>query len=149
MTVKPPLAELSAAQVEIMEIIWQRGEMSASELRDLIGRTRPVARNTIRTLLERMEEKGWLVHRSVGRTFLYSAAIPRQASIGQKIAEIVDTMCGGSPESLVTALLDYRGLTAAELTRIRQMLDQAKSTVAAPKNQASKRSHNRRGTKGK
>ena len=121
------LPELTPAQGEIMEIVWGRVEVSASEVRQVLSTTRKVARNTVRTLLERMEEKGWINHREDGRTFLYSAARPRQATIGQKVQEIVETVCGGSPEALVTALLDYRGLNSGELERIRQMLAQARA----------------------
>jgi BlaI family transcriptional regulator, penicillinase repressor len=122
------LPELTPAQVEIMEIIWDCGEVSASEVRRILSRTRKVARNTVRTLLERMEEKGWIRHREEGRTFLYMAAQPREATIGQKVQEVVETVCGGSAEALVTALLDYRGLNAGELMRIRQMLAKARAT---------------------
>ena len=120
--------ELTPAQGEIMDIIWDCGEVSASEVRRILARTRKVARNTVRTLLERMEEKGWIHHREEGRTFLYAAAQPREATIGQKVQEVVETVCGGSAEALVTALLDYRGLNAGELMRIRQMLAQARAT---------------------
>ncbi len=122
------LPELTPAQGEIMEIIWDCGEVSASEVRRILSRTRKVARNTVRTLLERMEEKGWIRHREEGRTFLYAAAQPREATIGRKVQEVVETVCGGSAEALVTALLDYRGLNAGELMRIRQMLAQARAT---------------------
>src|SRR5579872_4848837 len=98
------MPELTPAQGEIMEIVWDREEVSASEVRRILGTTRTVARNTVRTLLERMEEKGWVKHREEGRTFLYSAARPRQATIGQKVHEMIETVCGGSPEALVTAL---------------------------------------------
>ena len=122
---QPDLPELSPAQREIMEIIWRRGEVTANEVRLVLSRTRKVARNTVRTLLERMEDKGWLEHRAEGRTFLYTAARPRQDAVGQKVREIVETVCGGSPETLVSALLDYRGLRPDELKRIRQLLDEA------------------------
>jgi len=121
------LRALSPAQQEIMEIIWERGEVAASEVRAILSDKRDVARNTVRTLLERMEQKEWLTHREDGRTYIYSATQPRQATIGQKVVEVVDNFCGGSPEVLLTALLDYRGLTDAELKRIRAMLDEAKS----------------------
>jgi BlaI family penicillinase repressor len=121
------LPELTPAQGEIMEIVWDREEVSASEVRRILSRTREVARNTVRTLLERIEEKGWIKHREEGRTFLYSAAQPRQVTVGQKVQTLIETMCAGSPETLVTALLDYRGLSADELQRIRQMLSQARS----------------------
>jgi BlaI family penicillinase repressor len=122
------LPGLTPAQGEIMDIIWDCGEVSASDVRRILSRTRAVARNTVRTLLERMEEKGWIRHREEGRTFLYAAAQPREATIGRKVQEVVETVCGGSAEALVTALLDYRGLNAGELMRIRKMLAEARAT---------------------
>ena len=122
------LPPLSPAQREIMEIVWELGEVSARDVREVLSRQRDVARNTVRTLLERMEEKGWLTHREDGRTYLYSAIQPQLVTIGQKVVEVLDNVCGGSPEALVTALLDYRGLTDSELRRIRAMLDDAKAS---------------------
>ena len=124
----PVLTNLSQSQREIMEIVWERGEVSAIDVREILSEKRDLAKNTVRTLLERMEGKGWLKHREDGRTFVYSAAQPREASIGQKVLEVVEHVCGGSPEELMTALLDYRGLTAQELKRIRAMLDEAKAS---------------------
>jgi predicted transcriptional regulator len=121
------LSALSPAQREIMEIIWDQGELSVSQTREILARNRDVARNTVRTLLERMAEKGWLTCRQEGRTYFYSAAQPRETSIAERVLDVVDHVCGGSPETLVTALLDYRGLTKAELGRIRQMLDAAQA----------------------
>jgi BlaI family transcriptional regulator, penicillinase repressor len=122
------LPGLSPAQREIMEIVWERGELSASDVRAILSQTRELARNTARTLLERMEQKGWLKHREEGRTYLYSAAQPRPAAIGQAVLNVVEHVCGGSPEVLLTALLDHRGVTADELARIRAMLDKAKAS---------------------
>ncbi len=119
---------LSDGQREIMEIVWDQGEVSAFEVRDILSETREVARNTVRTMLERMEEKGWLKHRVIGRTFFYSALVPREVSLGQRVAEIVDKACGGEPERLMSALLDYRGLTEDEARRIRDMLNAADKT---------------------
>lgn len=119
------MEELTAGEREVMEIVWDRGEVSAREARDAL--TRDVARNTVRTLLERMEEKGWVTHREVGQAFVYRASRPREESVGRKVREVVETLCGGSPEKLVAALLDYRGLRKGELERIREMLDKANS----------------------
>lgn len=118
------ITELSAAEQEVMEVVWNHGEVTAREARDSLSRD--VARNTVRTMLERMEEKGWVTHREVGRAFVYRAARPREESIGRKVREMVDTVCGGSTETLVAALLDYRGLRPGELERIRKMLKKAK-----------------------
>jgi predicted transcriptional regulator len=119
------LPPLSPAQHELMEIVWERGEVSASDVGKILEPKRRLARNTVKTLLLRMEEKGWLIHREVGRTHRYQPAVPRQVTIGKKVVELIDTLCGGSPEALMTALLDHRGLTDAEAARIREMLDAA------------------------
>ena len=66
------------------------------------------------------------MHRVEGRTYLYSAAVPRQTSVGQKVLQVVEEFCGGRPEQLVNALLDYRGLNEAELRKIQKLLDRAK-----------------------
>ncbi|MFT7642871.1 MAG: BlaI family penicillinase repressor [Pirellulaceae bacterium] len=119
------LRDLSSAQQEIMEVVYAGGEMSAADVRRALGRD--VARNTVRTLLERMEEKGWLKHRTEGRTFLYSAAQPRKKTVARKVREFLENVCGGSPEALVAGLLDGRKLKDDELGRIRELLDQQKS----------------------
>ncbi len=123
---KLPEEPLSVAQNEIMEIVWEEGEVAASEVRELLADGRELARETVRTVLQRMEDKGWLKHRVVGRTFFYSAVVPRNATAGQKVLELIDTVCGGSPERLMTALLDYRGLSADEAARIQALIKQAR-----------------------
>jgi BlaI family penicillinase repressor len=106
MTVNSP-APLSRAQREVMEIIWDKGEVGVLEVTELLNQDRSVARNTVRTLMDRMREKGWLTHRAVGRTYLYSAVIPREESLGQRVMEIVDKACGGDPEKLMMAKLPW------------------------------------------
>jgi BlaI family transcriptional regulator, penicillinase repressor len=126
-----PLPGLSPAQREIIELVWARGEISASALKQILSAKRDVSRNTARTLLERMEQKGWLKHREEGRTFYYSAVHPRPAAIGAEVRGFIDRICGGSPEVLLSALLDHRGLTSQELSRIRSMLAKAKADQTA------------------
>ena len=123
-----PLPPLTAAEREVMEVVWGRGPATATALRDAMAEGgRDLSRNTVRTLLERMEAKGWVGHEEGGRAFVYAAARPRGASVGQAVGEVLDGACGGSPEALVAALLDYRGLKKGELQRIRAMLEGAKA----------------------
>lgn len=122
------LQPLSRAQREVMEIIWNEGEASVADVCKHLNKEREVARNTVRTLMERMETKGWLSHRESGRSYVYSATVPREESLGQRVIDMVDKACGGNPELLMMALLDYRGLSEEEAKRIRSMLDEARST---------------------
>ncbi len=121
------LTPLSRAQRDLMELIWDKQEIGVQEATALMNEQRPVARNTVRTLLERMREKGWLTHRVDGRSYLYSPTVPREESLGQRVMDMVDKACGGNPEKLMMALLEYRGLSDEEALRIRNMLDDAKN----------------------
>ncbi len=67
---------LTDAQREIMEIVWERREVTVSEVRDALAARRKLARNTVQTMIVRLEDKGWLKHREQGRTFVYSANRP-------------------------------------------------------------------------
>jgi predicted transcriptional regulator len=117
---------LSRAQREVMEIIWDRDEVGVLEVTEIINLERAVARNTVRTLMERMQEKGWLSRRAQGRSYLYSPTVPREESLGQRVMDMVDKACGGNPDKLMMALLQYRGLSDDESTRIRKLLDAAR-----------------------
>lgn len=117
--------QLTQAQREIMEIVWERGEVTVSEVRDALAEQRDVARNTVQTMMVRLEERDWLKHREAKRTFFYSANRPRKASLGAKVSQMVDRLFAGSPEEMVTALLEYRGLSADEAKRIRGMIQKA------------------------
>ena len=120
------LAPLSRAQREIMEIIWDLGEASVMDVKKRLDVTRTVARNTIRTSMERMAEKGWLSVSEAGRSYIYRPNVEREESLGQRVTEIIDNACGGEPEKLMLALLEYRGLDEGEEKRIRDMLDEAR-----------------------
>jgi len=120
------LSQLSPAQQELMELFWEHPELSASEVRELLSADRELARNTVRTLLERMEQKGWLTHRLEGRTHRYRATVARQQGIGHRVNEVIRNFCGGSPETLVNAMLEHNQLTDGELDRIRNMINKVR-----------------------
>ncbi|WP_299466892.1 BlaI/MecI/CopY family transcriptional regulator [uncultured Gimesia sp.] len=133
---KADSAPLTDAQREIMELVWERGEVTVSEVRDALAERRELARNTVQTMIVRLEEKGWLKHREEGRTFVYSAKRPRTVSLGAKVSQMVDRLFAGSPEEMVTALLEYRGLSPDEAERIRTMIEAAETdTTQKPKRQ--------------
>jgi predicted transcriptional regulator len=110
-----------------MEIIWDKGEASVIDVAEILNRDRKVAKNTVRTLMDRMRGKGWLGYKPVGRTYVYSALVPQDESLGQRVVEMVDKACGGEPEKLMMALLNYRGLSDEEAERIQKMLNEAKA----------------------
>ena len=118
-------APLSEAQLEIMNVIWDSGEATVADVWKALSARRRLARNTVQTMLTRLEEKGWLRHREEGQAFLYRAMFPREATRKHLVRQLVDTAFSGSAEGLVMALLEGRGLSKDEADRIRAMINQA------------------------
>ena len=121
-----PPALPSDAQLEVLNIIWDRGEATVGQLWRAFSARRPVARNTVLTLVARLEEKGWLRRRAEGNVPSYSATVPRQAALRQIVRRLVDTAFRGSTEGLVMTLLEDGNLSEGQAERIRAMLEKAR-----------------------
>ena len=120
---QPPA--LSETQLEIMNVVWDRGETTVAEVWNVLSASRSVARNTVQTLMTRLEEKGWLRHRAEGQTFHYRAAHARRATVGRLVQRLVDTAFAGSLSGLMLALLEGRDIPPEEAERIRVLINQA------------------------
>lgn len=121
-----PDALPSDAQWDVMNIIWQRGEATVGEVWQAFSARRQVARNTVLTLVARLEEKGWLRRRAEGNALRYSATVPQQAALRQIARRLVDTAFQGSAEGLIMTLLGDSDLSEGESDRIRAMLEKAR-----------------------
>jgi BlaI family penicillinase repressor len=116
----PPLTE---AQMEIMNVVWDKGEATVAEVRAKLPGRRELARNTILTVMDRLVEKGWLLRDTAGHAHRYRAAVTREATLNALVGRLVATTFGGSAEGLVMALLHGRGVSKQEAERIRAMID--------------------------
>src|SRR4051794_13086110 len=119
---RPPLSE---AQLEIMNLVWDRGEVTVAEVWKVLAVRRQVARNTVQTMMVRLEEKGWLSSQTDEPAYRYRAAVPREAVQGMMVRRLLDSAFGGSAEGLVMALLDGRGISRAEADRVRALIQGA------------------------
>jgi len=116
----------SDAQVEVLNILWDRGEATVGEVWQAFSAQRPVARNTVLTLVTRLEEKGWLRRHEEGNVLRYSAVVPKQTALRQIARRLVDTAFGGSAEGLIMTLLGGDDLSEGEAERIRAMLEKVR-----------------------
>lgn len=119
------LPPLSDAQLEIMNVVWDRGEVTVGEIWQELSARRGVARNTVQTLVTRLEEKGWLSHSLQRGTFHYRAVHPREDTRRQLVRRLVDTAFGGSAQGLVLTLLEDGELSRDEAARIRALIERA------------------------
>ena len=116
---------LSPGQIEVMNVVWDRGQATVAEVWEALSARRKIARNTVQTVMTRLEEKGWLGHNEDGAAFVYFPRRPREATLRSMVANLVDTAFAGSADSLVMALIEGRGVSEAEAARIRQMIARA------------------------
>ena len=117
------LPELSEAQIEIMNVVWKHGEVTVTQVLKELNELRKLSRNTVQTMLSRLDKKGWLQHRQEGVTFYYSATVSREKTLRNLTSKLVDTAFAGSAEGLVMALLDGREITDDENLRIQAMIE--------------------------
>ena len=120
------LPPLSDSQLEIMNVVWDRGEVSVGDVWDVLSQQRSIARNTVQTVMTRLSEKGWLKHRKQGRAFLFRASVARDSTLRVLVDRLVETAFSGSAEGLVLAMLEGRGLSDEEAVRIRKLINDAR-----------------------
>ncbi len=117
-------AELGDLERGILSIVWRRGEATADQVREELER--PLKDSTIRTVLRRLEEKGYLAHAVDSRTFVYRPAESPQKVAGRAVQRIVDWFCAGSVEDLLVGMVDSKVVSRAELERLARRIAAAK-----------------------
>lgn len=108
---RPPLGDL---EHELLTILWKHGEMSAFAVREQVSRKLKDA--TIRTVLRRLEDKGYVTHTLVNGAFIYRAKETADTAAVSAVREIADRFCGGSFERVLTALVNAGAVNTNQLS---------------------------------
>lgn len=108
--------ELGELERQILLIVWRKGAITAERVREELDR--PLKESTVRTVLRRLEEKGYLEHSVENRTFVYRPAETQQRVAGRAAQRIADWFCGGSVEALLVGMVDSQVLDRTELQRL-------------------------------
>jgi BlaI family penicillinase repressor len=119
-------AELGKLERSILLIVWRRGSVATDQVREELDRR--LKGSTVRTVLRRLEEKGYLAHSIDDRAFIYCPVQSRQRVAGRAVKRIVDWFCEGSVEALLVGMVDSRMLDHAELQRLAERIATAQKT---------------------
>ena len=122
---KNKLPPLSDVQHEVMTVVWELEKCSASQVWKVLEKRRSISRNTVHTLLVRLEEKGWLKRNVVDGSVLFSPSVSRSVTQQQCVRRMIDTVFDGSAEGLVLALLNQSTVSKEESDRIRKLINEA------------------------
>ncbi|HEV3041818.1 MAG TPA: BlaI/MecI/CopY family transcriptional regulator [Candidatus Angelobacter sp.] len=112
---RTPFTDLDQA---IMSSIWQRGSATAEQVREDLAPKCKLKESTVRTLLGRLEKKGFLKHKVEGRAYAYSSIDEPQGFAVRAVRQIIEKFCAGSAEQLIVGMVDDEVLDADQLRRL-------------------------------
>jgi BlaI family transcriptional regulator, penicillinase repressor len=112
---------LTQRELDIMSVLWDRGEATVTEVRDRIDPD--LAYTSISSMIRTLEIKGYVSHRrGEGKTHVYFPAIEREAAGESVLGRVLDKIYGGSPIKLLAHLVEQHRLSDKELARMRDLL---------------------------
>ncbi len=106
--VRSPLTEL---ENDVMRAVWDSEPCTVEAVHHIVSRSRALKETTIRTLLRRLEEKGYLKHESDGRVYVYRSVEPARNLAARAVRQIIDRFCQGSMEELVSGMVEAQVLS--------------------------------------
>lgn len=118
------LPKPTAAELEILGVLWRRGPSTVHDVRDTLARGETVAYTTVLKLLQIMTDKGLVTRVGPTRPHVYRAALPEAGVKRRLVTELLDRVFEGSSMSLVMQALSARPASAEERQQLRAMLDE-------------------------
>ncbi|MGJ8681213.1 BlaI/MecI/CopY family transcriptional regulator [Paraglaciecola sp.] len=120
--------KLSEFELDVMNILWQKGQLSASQVHDKIKLEKDVSYSTVKTIIDRLEQKKAVSRESMqGRTIYYAAAIKRESLSTPMLKGFLKRMFAGNPHKMVAQLLDNEKLNNEEIEQLETMLAEHKT----------------------
>jgi BlaI family penicillinase repressor len=117
---------ISAAEHEVMEVLWRESPLSANEVAERVAARRWSIR-TVKTLLSRLVAKGALIHEAEGRRYLYRPAVARDDYVAAESRRLLDRLFGGRLTPLVAHLAERDDLSPEDIAEIEALLKELRS----------------------
>ena len=116
---------ISATELAILKVLWEHGPGTVREInRVLRGQGRRWAYTTVLTLLQRLEAKGYVASDKAGVAHVFRAMVSRDRLLRQRLRDLANQLCEGTPGPLVLALVEGHRFSETEIEQFRRLLDQ-------------------------
>jgi predicted transcriptional regulator len=122
-------AQLSALESTVMDVVWAEGQVTAEAVRIELEKTQQLKDSTVRTILRRLEEKGYVEHDVDGRTYVYRPRVQSQHVATDAVRGIIDRFCGGSVEDLLVGMVDDKILSPDKLKELAKKIAAAEAKL--------------------
>jgi BlaI family penicillinase repressor len=119
--------QLSGLESTVMDVVWAKESATAEDVRIALDKTQQLKDSTVRTILRRLEEKGYVEHEVAGRTYVYRPRVESQHVATDAVRGIIDRFCGGSVEDLLVGMVDDKILTPDKLKQLANKIAEAEA----------------------
>ena len=116
-------AELSRAELDLMNVLWEQGELSAREIHDRVAEELDWSYSTTRTLLERLVTKGAAAKKEFHGLNLYFPTVTRPAGVASFVRDLADRVLKLDYATVVAMFRDKQVMSRAELSELKQILE--------------------------
>ena len=118
------LPELGELELEVMQLVWAHAPVTAETVRERLDRR--LKELTVRTVLRRLEEKGYVGHSIQGRTYVFRALDDRQSVAAKAVRRVAEWFCNGSIEEVLVGIVDFKMLDKEQLELLAKKIEAAK-----------------------
>ena len=112
------------AELDILRVLWERGESTVREVHDVVSSTRGIGYTTVLKQMQVMHQKGLLTRHERFKSHVYAPAQARTTTQRALAGQLLEQVFGGSARSLLQSALAGRRVDAQELEEIRALVDQ-------------------------
>lgn len=123
---RPKNSQPTPAELEILQLLWESDPLTVREVMENLNPDRPRAYTSVMSLLNVMNEKGFLTREPFGRAFKYRVAETRENTLGSLVNDLVRRAFDGSKTALIAQLLDGSDPTDEELEELSKLIKRHK-----------------------
>ena len=109
-------------EMDVMSVLWSLGSATVAEVKDKISD--PLAYTTVLSVLQTLEEKGYVRHEGEGRAYRYFPLVDWRTAGGSELRRLMRKVFKGSPELLLVQLVEDEALSAEQLRRIQDLVEE-------------------------
>ena len=119
-------AILTEAELPIMQVLWEKKSATVQQVLEALPNKKPLAYNSVLTIIRILERKGYVRHVKDGRAHIYLPRLNQKEATQSEIRHLLSRFFQDSRELLVLNMLEDDGIDAEELGRLRKMLDETR-----------------------
>jgi BlaI family transcriptional regulator, penicillinase repressor len=122
---RPSSATLTPQELELMKIVWQKGQATVRDVYETLLERRKIAYTTVMTMMRVLEKKGYVKTQRENRAFVYRPTRPERQVVRSMVREFVDRVFNGSAQPLLVHLVEDRRLSPKELEELERLIHEA------------------------